>query len=169
MKRLLSVMLAIMVIAIATAYAEEWICPVCENSATGNFCSNCGTPKPSDEWICPNCSKTMKGNFCSNCGTKRPEVTKSVPEPTVTVTLTSGKEIVIRESVKDFLDTYEEFMDGYKDAMTKISNGDYSAYMTFWTKYVEFAEKSEEIEGELTDDEALYYLEVTTRILQKMY
>lgn len=29
-----------------TGSGEEWICPNCDNVATGNFCNNCGTAKP---------------------------------------------------------------------------------------------------------------------------
>lgn len=29
--------------------ADEWECPNCGNHATGKFCNNCGTPKPTDE------------------------------------------------------------------------------------------------------------------------
>ena len=47
----------------------SWKCS-CGNEATGNFCANCGAKKPSDEWVC-SCGQTNKGNFCPNCGNKR--------------------------------------------------------------------------------------------------
>ena len=47
----------------------SWKCS-CGNDVTGNFCSNCGAKKPSDEWTC-SCGQINKGNFCSNCGNKR--------------------------------------------------------------------------------------------------
>lgn len=139
-----------------------------------------------DEWDCPNCGKHVSGNFCNYCGTKRPSVEETpavteVPataEPTtkqssdsetITVKLTSGREVQVRKSVKEALDAYETFMDGYKDAMTKLSNGDFSGYMTFMGEYTELAEKFDNMEDDLTEEESMYYLEVSTRILQKMY
>jgi len=32
-----------------TTVADEWICPSCNNHATGKFCNNCGSPRPSEE------------------------------------------------------------------------------------------------------------------------
>ena len=48
-----------------------WKC-VCGATNTGNFCTNCGSPKPvNDGWICA-CGTTNTGNFCSNCGSPKP-------------------------------------------------------------------------------------------------
>ncbi|WP_296902091.1 zinc ribbon domain-containing protein, partial [uncultured Megasphaera sp.] len=50
-------------------------CPQCGQSGNkGNFCSNCGTPRPQApaQWTCPQCGTVNKGNFCMNCGTKKP-------------------------------------------------------------------------------------------------
>ncbi len=50
---------------------DGWKC-ACGNTATGNFCPNCGERKPASEgWTCA-CGNVNKGNFCSNCGAKRP-------------------------------------------------------------------------------------------------
>ena len=49
--------------------ASEWTCG-CGAVNTGNFCSNCGKPRPSAEWIC-SCGTVNTGNFCSNCGKPR--------------------------------------------------------------------------------------------------
>ena len=46
-----------------------WTCS-CGNTVTGNFCSNCGTKKPDESWTC-SCGNVNKGNFCPNCGNKR--------------------------------------------------------------------------------------------------
>ena len=44
-----------------------WTC-VCGTVNGGNFCMNCGKPKPvSDSWTC-GCGTVNKGNFCMNCG-----------------------------------------------------------------------------------------------------
>lgn len=64
---------------------DTWTCPGCGNTASGNFCLECGTKKPepkpepkpeSDGWTCPSCGASASGNFCLECGTKKPE-----PEP----------------------------------------------------------------------------------------
>ena len=50
--------------------AAGWKC-VCGTENTGNFCSNCGKPKPQDgEWVC-SCGEKNTGNFCSKCGKPR--------------------------------------------------------------------------------------------------
>jgi membrane protease subunit (stomatin/prohibitin family) len=52
-----------------------WKCPTCGQENTGNFCSNCGTRRPtvSNKWVCPHCGRENTGNFCDNCGTKKPD------------------------------------------------------------------------------------------------
>ena len=58
----------------AAPAAGTWICPKCGTSSSGNFCANCGTPKPQPaKWICPSCGNENEGNFCANCGTRKPE------------------------------------------------------------------------------------------------
>ncbi len=50
----------------------SWTCS-CGATATGNFCTECGKPKPAaDSWTC-SCGAVNKGKFCSNCGAKKPE------------------------------------------------------------------------------------------------
>ena len=50
---------------------DEWLCPVCSATATGNYCSNCGTKRIVEadaaetpaEWVCPQCGQQgNKGN-----------------------------------------------------------------------------------------------------------
>lgn len=52
---------------------NTWTCS-CGATATGKFCSECGSPKPvqEDMWTC-SCGAVNKGKFCQNCGMKRPE------------------------------------------------------------------------------------------------
>jgi len=49
--------------------SNTWKCE-CGNENTGNFCSNCGKPKPSPNWQCE-CGNVNTGKFCSNCGKPR--------------------------------------------------------------------------------------------------
>ena len=93
---------------------------------------------------------------------------ENAEEEKISVTLSSEKEVLIRKSVKEALDAYETLMDDYKDAMSNMSNGDFSSYLTFWNQYTEMLEKIENMESDLTDDETWYYLEVSTRVIQKM-
>lgn len=46
-----------------------WTCS-CGTVNNGNFCSNCGSPRPSADWIC-SCETKNSGKFCSNCGSPR--------------------------------------------------------------------------------------------------
>lgn len=72
MKRFVACMLIILLVFTTCAgLAEEWTCPSCGNTASGNFCSNCGTASPAAGWTCPNCGTEANGQFCSNCGTSR--------------------------------------------------------------------------------------------------
>ena len=52
--------------------ANSWKCK-CGTTAAGNFCPECGSPKPAAEegWTC-SCGAVNKGKFCQNCGAKKP-------------------------------------------------------------------------------------------------
>ncbi len=50
---------------------STWKCS-CGAEATGNFCPECGSPRPADGWKCPECGEMNKGKFCQNCGAKKP-------------------------------------------------------------------------------------------------
>ena len=56
----------------AAPAAEGWKCS-CGATATGKFCPECGSPKPSDDggWTC-SCGTVNTGKFCQNCGSKKP-------------------------------------------------------------------------------------------------
>jgi len=46
-----------------------WACECGTGGNTGNFCSNCGKPKPVPAgWTCECGQVNTSGNFCSNCG-----------------------------------------------------------------------------------------------------
>ncbi|MBE6741962.1 MAG: SPFH domain-containing protein [Ruminococcaceae bacterium] len=51
--------------------ANAWRCQ-CGAENSGNFCTNCGSPRPqSNRWFCSECGTENKGNFCTNCGKPR--------------------------------------------------------------------------------------------------
>lgn len=78
MKRFLCLLLVACLLFCTTAIAEDWTCPSCGYQTSGNFCSNCGAPKPADVWICPKCGNKVSGNFCNNCGTPKPSADEVV-------------------------------------------------------------------------------------------
>ena len=91
MIRLLAAALALMLVPgsfCARAEGGEWTCDNCGQAGnTGNFCPNCGAPRPSGSWECDNCGETGNiGNFCTNCGAAKPpagaqeEEAKTLPD-----------------------------------------------------------------------------------------
>lgn len=50
--------------------ANTWTCS-CQTVNSGNFCQNCGQPKPQPQtWTC-SCGQVNNGKFCANCGKPR--------------------------------------------------------------------------------------------------
>ena len=56
----------------AEAAKDSWKCS-CGNTASGKFCSECGSPKPLPvgAWKC-SCGTENTGKFCSECGSPKP-------------------------------------------------------------------------------------------------
>lgn len=56
----------------AAPAAGSWKCS-CGNTASGKFCTECGSPKPAeaDGWLCK-CGTVNKDKFCMECGAKKP-------------------------------------------------------------------------------------------------
>ena len=54
------------------AAGGSWTCQ-CGQTAHGNFCPECGSPKPvaPEGWTC-SCGAVNKGKFCTECGAKKP-------------------------------------------------------------------------------------------------
>ncbi|MBR2467182.1 MAG: SPFH domain-containing protein [Clostridia bacterium] len=51
---------------------NTWVCSCGCNENTGNFCGECGAPRPTS-WTCPACGHSgNRHNFCENCGTAKP-------------------------------------------------------------------------------------------------
>ena len=57
----------------AAQQAAGWQCACGQSGITGNFCPNCGKPKPAPagSWKCA-CGAENSGKFCSNCGKPKP-------------------------------------------------------------------------------------------------
>jgi len=55
--------------------AAGWACPCGHAGNAGNFCAECGKPKPvaDDGWTCA-CGAVNKGKFCAECGKPKPAV-----------------------------------------------------------------------------------------------
>lgn len=59
--------------------ADSWNCSCGQTGIVGNFCNNCGSPKPAPvaapmgAWDCSCGQKGIIGNFCNNCGARKPE------------------------------------------------------------------------------------------------
>jgi membrane protease subunit (stomatin/prohibitin family) len=54
----------------AAPAANSWTCS-CGATATGKFCTECGSKEPEDGWKCT-CGSVNKGKFCPECGAKKP-------------------------------------------------------------------------------------------------
>lgn len=151
--------------------ADGWICPDCGNSATGKFCNECGRARPvKDEATeipveTPTAAPTA---IPTEEPTPTPTQKSNESGDTVQVKLASGKTVSIRKTVKEALDAYEAFMDGYKDAMEGLGNGNYTTYMVFMEKYEEYMKEIDKLGDDLTEDEYWYYYEVSMRVLEKM-
>lgn len=93
------------------------------------------------------------------------------PEPTAV-----AAESEIRPEFKVFLDSYEAFMDEYAAFMKKYKDADAAStvsmmgdYYDILKRYAEFAEKIDALdEREMTNAELAYYIEVTSRVSQKL-
>ena len=80
----------------------------------------------------------------------------------------------IRPEFKEALDSYEEFFDEYCAFMKKYSESDNSIsmladYVQYMAKYADAMSKLDSIDdGEMSDEELIYYTEVMTRINKKL-
>lgn len=80
----------------------------------------------------------------------------------------------MRADVKEAIDSYETFMNDYCDFMTKYSESDdvvsmMTDYADYMSKYADMAQKFDDLENDdLNNAELSYYLEVQTRVNQKL-
>lgn len=96
------------------------------------------------------------------------EVTEEPAEQVETVDSTG-----IRPEVKEAIDSYETFMNSYCDFMTKYSESDdvvsmMTDYADYMQKYTDATQKFDDLEDDLNDEELKYYVEVQTRVSQKL-
>lgn len=80
----------------------------------------------------------------------------------------------IRPEVKEFLDSYESFMNEYCDFMEKYSDSDDTVsmlkdYTDYMAKYAEFTEKMDALDdSDFNTEEMSYYLDVQNRVSKKL-
>ncbi len=80
----------------------------------------------------------------------------------------AGKKVEVHESLKEAMDQYEELFDQYIEFM-EDDGSSMTAYASALTKYAEAMEAIDGIdEDELTDGDYAYYMEVLTRVNQKL-
>ncbi len=116
----------------------------------------------------------------ANADTSTPDNSKrnTVPKPADTDKQEDKTDIIstggVNPDLKAFLDSYEEFIDEYIEIMQKYTAnptdlsilGEYTEMMN---KYADFEEKINNYDDkEMSAADAAYYLEVTTRVTQKL-
>ena len=78
----------------------------------------------------------------------------------------------IRPELREFLDSYEAYMDEYCEFMKNYNESDPTQllkYAALMEKYYEFTEKAEAWDDtDMTDEESLYYLKVMNRVNEKL-
>lgn len=80
----------------------------------------------------------------------------------------------IRPDVKKAIDSYEKFMNKYVSFMKKYSESDDTTsmmkdYNSYMKKYADFAKKFKKLKDKkLNDDELAYYMEVESRVADKL-
>lgn len=86
----------------------------------------------------------------------------------------SAASAAVTPEFKEAMDSYEAFFDAYIDFMNKMSTSDSTAemlseYSEYMTKYADTMEKMDAIdEDQLSPADDAYYIEVTTRITEKL-
>ena len=79
---------------------------------------------------------------------------------------------LIRPEIKEAIDAYEKFMDSYIEFMQNYDSNDISALVRYFEMLEEYSKSMEEFESleddDLTQAELLYYLEVESRVANKL-
>ena len=80
----------------------------------------------------------------------------------------------VNPELKEMLDSYEAFMDEYLSFMTRYNEAEDTSqmmleYLDFMQRYAEFAQEVDDVDTEnLSDADYAYYIEVTSRVAQKL-
>lgn len=102
--------------------------------------------------------------------TKKEETKKEESKPVETPTQSN----TVNPDLKAFLDSYESFMDEYVDYMNKLSEDPTNTelmlgYADMLAKYADFTDKIDAYdESTMSDADLAYYLEVQSRVLNKL-
>ncbi len=87
-------------------------------------------------------------------------------------TASSGDSSGVTPELKEFLDSYEAFMNEYCEFMENYDASDLSQlakYMELMGKYTEFAQKADAYdENEMSDEDLKYYIDVTSRVEKRL-
>lgn len=126
MRRVVAAILCFILIfgtVVAFSEAEKWKCPKCGNSASGKFCSKCGTKKPANaETVTPTPDPTKTPEPTATPEptqtpepTATPEPTKTpepteIPIPTETPEVTETQEPVPKAEEKEDLETKDSVL-----------------------------------------------------------
>ena len=96
----------------------------------------------------------------------------AAPEPAANTAETPKDKDYISPELKEFLQSYEAFMDEYCEFMENYDSSSATQlvkYASLMQKYSDFAKKAEEYdESTMTDAEAIYYAETLNRISIKL-
>lgn len=115
-----------------------------------------------------------KSNDSTDTSSTETESSAPAEETTDQSTDQSADSNGIRPEVKEFLDSYESFMNEYADFMEKYNESDDVAsmmkdYTTYMTKYADFTQKYEDLgDDDLNDEELKYYVDVQSRVTKRL-
>lgn len=119
--------------------------------------------------------KTMRiSMYANNDSDKDSSSSNDSDKQTNTDANTETNTTGIRPEFKELMDSYEDFFDEYISFMEKYETSNdtasmLSSYTDYLSKYSDMMKKLKEVDQEkLSEEEALYYSEVTLRITQKL-
>lgn len=131
--------------------------------------AGCGETKTSTNTVKEEMPTETEAPVPQPTDTTVPEETEAPADDTTTADSTG-----IRPEVKDFLDSYESFMNEYCDFMEKYENSDDVAsmlndYTEYMKKYADFTQKMDDMgDSDLNTEELKYYLDVQNRVSQRL-
>lgn len=120
--------------------------------------------------------KYISNNKAENTNTSKDTYTTTNPTTNTKTenNTTNNSSVGLGKEFKQAMDSYERFMDEYVAFMLKFKSDRTNAqmikdYSTYMTKYAEAMSDFEKWDGkDLNKEEAKYYVEVQTRVTQKL-